>query len=269
MKKITWRSALSFLSKKIIYIIDVITFISAIIAIVLNEINATSPTITLVICVISFGLSLFIKDGYSKKQYDLLKKLNNGIRARIEFNTIATERKNLDRKYLEMLENGNEVFISGSSLVRVADNLEQIISKLSRPCKLQFVIVQPGSSASKIMAKYIANKKEANYDEQIRNSIAKIRECVQAHAQDPSDEKITVSLHQLPCCPPLGFVRVKKNNSSGIVTTTIKAEVYSLSDNYPERINIVCDADDKLFDFFNRQIDGLLSNSREISTEKK
>jgi len=241
--------------KKYIYYLDFITFIFATISIALSNMGQNNQT-TLIICVITFCLSVFIKNNYSKKQFDILETILNSLNSKIEFNAIANKREHFSEEFVSMLENSKELLISGSSMVRVANNLEFIMEKILEDCEITLVLVQPNTEASALMAKNIANKKVDIYNKQIISSLDTINQFI----IDNQCERI--KFLTVNCCPPLGFVKTTKPNLFGEDICKIKAEIYSLSDAFPKRMNLVCEKGQLMtYDFFDKQIETLLKKA--------
>jgi hypothetical protein len=159
----------------------------------------------------------------------------------------------LDRKSLSPLEKrlqfSKEVIFTGGSLFRIStEYLGFLEQKAQEGCKLKFLLVEPRSETSRLVAQYIVYEisDPATYDEQIKNSLTNLWKLQQTY------EKL-VEIRVSQCVPPFGLLITDPTKAHG----TIQVEIYALAvptRNRPE-FTLLKDRDPYWHTFFLRQFD--------------
>ncbi len=131
----------------------------------------------------------------------------------------------LDRKSLtpleERLQFSKEVIFTGGSLFRIStEYLGFLEQKAQENCKLKFLLVEPQSESSRLVAQYVVYEinEPIAYDEQIKNSLKNL-----GKLQKKYENLVEIRVSQ--CVPPFGLLITDSIKDHGIV----QVEIYTLA----------------------------------------
>lgn len=165
----------------------------------------------------------------------------------------------LDRKSLPPLEKrlqfSKEVIFTGGSLFRIStEYLGFLEQKAQEGCKLKFLLVEPRSESSRLVAQYVVYEinDPVAYDEQIKNSLINLRKLQQRY------EKL-VEIRVSQCVPPFGLLITDPTKAHG----TVQVEMYTVAvptRNRPE-FTLLKERDPYWHSFFLSQFDQMWNRS--------